>query len=174
MYNDNNNNNEFPLREKFLDELKSHSGSDIAEIYRHLFTCMESRTLENILTHLKNGVNNEHWFFTFHKGMRQTDFYGDVYVEYKVDVRTDEEQKRMKELRKILPMYPVSNAVKTEEAIDKGLENEMKEFRSLNKKSTTEKRRSIGGNLDMVLWNLIHLDKDNFLERFIVKFFKQQ
>jgi hypothetical protein len=172
MYNDNNN--EFPLREKFLDELKSHSGSDISETYRHLFTCMESKSLENTLTLLKNEVKNEHWFYSFHKSMRQTDFYDDVYVEYKVDVRTDEEQKRMEELRKILPMYPVSNAVKTEEAIDKGLENEMKEFRGLNKKSTTEKRRSVSGNLDMVLWNLIHLDKDNFLERFIFNFFKEQ
>jgi hypothetical protein len=168
------NNNEFPLREKFLTELKSHSGSDIAEIYRHLFTCMESRTLENTLTFLKDDVNNEDWFFSFHKSMRQTDFYDDVFVSYKVDVRTNEERERMDGLRKILPMYPVSNAVKTEEAVELGLENEMKEFRDLNRKSMVEKRRSIGGNLDMVLWNLIHLDKDNFLQKFIQNFFKEQ
>jgi hypothetical protein len=37
-----------------------------------------------------------------------------------------------------------------------------------------EKRRNIGGNLDMTLWNLIHLDKDNFLQKFIQNFFKEQ
>jgi hypothetical protein len=168
------NDNEFPIKEKFLTELKSHSGSDIAEIYRHLFTCMESRRLENTLTFLKDDVNNEDWFFSFHKSMRQTDFYDDVFVSYTVDCRSNEEKERMGELKKLLPMYPVSNAVKTEDAINMGLENEMNEFRNLNRKSMVEKRRNIGGNLDMTLWNLIHLDKDNFLQKFIQNFFKEQ
>jgi hypothetical protein len=173
MYH-NQENIDFPLREQFLNELKSYSGSDVSEIYRHLFTCMESESLESTLNYLKDAVKNESWFFDFHKSMRQTDFYDDVFVVYKVDVRTNEERERMDGLRKILPMYPVSNAVKTEEAVELGLESEMKEFRDLNRKSMVEKRRSIGGNLDMVLWNLIHLDKDNFLQKFIQNFFKEQ
>jgi hypothetical protein len=164
----------YELRESFLFELRSHSGFDIAEVYRHLFTCMEYNSLELLLKNLKSEMDDEHWFYSFHKSMRQTDFYDGVNVTYIVDKLTDEDRNRIEVLRKVLPMYPVSNAVKTEQAISMGLANEMEEFRALHRKSKVEEKRSIAGNLDMVLWNLIHADKDNFLKKFIENFFKQK
>jgi hypothetical protein len=168
------NNNEFTLREKFLNELKSYSGSDISEIYRHLFICMEYHDLESILTFLKDDVNNEHWFPMFHKSMRVTDFYGDVFVNYGVDTTSSDEKVRMDELRTILPMHPNSNSVNTEKAKNMKLEGEMNEFRKLNKKSMVKNKRCVSSNLDMVLWNLIHLDTDNFLQKFIENFFNRK
>ena len=167
------NKTEFELTEKFLSGLKSHSGSDISEIYRHLFICMRKEDLENTLSILKESVHEENWFYLFHKSIRQTDFYEGVHVSEIKDIRSDQEKNRMEELRKILPFHPFTNAVNSERALLMDLESEMKEFRSLYRKSKAEESRGIGGNLDMCLWNLIHLDKDDFLKRYITNFFNQ-
>lgn len=177
MYH-NQENIDFPLREKFLNKLKS-SNSDLSEIYRHLFTCMESESLESTLNYLKDEVKNEGWFFTFHKSMRQTDFFNDVYVSYEVNHQTEDDVKRLNELRKVLPFYGEKgriweDVVKSEDAKELGFEKELNEWRKLKSKAKVEKRRSIGGNLDMALWNLIHLDKENFLGELIENFFKEQ
>lgn len=164
-------NQEFPLREEFLDQLKSHSGSDISEIYRHLFTSMESGSLEFTLTEIKEGMEDENWFYLFHKSIRQTDFFGSHYVEYRLDLTSEEEKQRMRDLDKEIPRELRLYGSK-EEIESSGLNDEIEEYRRIRRKSNIERRRSISGNLDMALWNLIHLDKENFLERFFEKFFK--
>lgn len=166
---------EFPLREAFLDHLKSHSGSDISECYRHLFSCMEASNLEETLKYLRGQMGDPDWFYLFHKSMRQTDFFQEAFVSYVVNQQTEEDLKRIEELKAVLPMYEGKmwdGVVKTEEAKEMGLENEVKEYHSLKRKAKVEKRRSIAGNLDMVAWNLIHLDGTNFIKVQIERFFK--
>jgi len=168
---------EFPLRQEFLDLLKSHSGSDISECYRHLFSSMEARNLENTLEYLRTQMDDEHWFYSFHKSMRQTDFFQDAYVPYFINTQTEKDMQRMEELKKILPLYKDKSwggIVKSDEAKRLGLDKELKEYQFIRKKGSVEQRRAISGHLDMVLWNLVHLDKDNFLKRAIERFFKLQ
>ena len=142
---------QFPLREAFLEELKHHSGSDIAEVYRHIFSCMEAESLETLLQELKSEVSKEDWFFYFHKSMRQTDFFDDVYVHYTVNIQTESDLKRIEELRQILPTYAAKgkiwkDVINSEEAKSLGLEKEMKEYRFLVGKSKKEERRSVSGH----------------------------
>jgi len=172
--------NQFPLREAFLRELKNYPGSDhISEVYAHAFSCMEAESLEHLLQNLKSVVGKEDWFFYFHKSMRQTDFFDGVYVHYTTNVQTESDLKRIEELRQILPSYSEKgkiwkDIINSEEAKSLGLEKEVKEFRFLIGKSKKEERRSISGHLDMILWNLIHMDSTDFIRNFIERFFKLQ
>lgn len=171
---------QFPLREAFLNELKNYSGSDHpSEVYRHIFSCMEADSLESLLRNLKSAVGEKDWFFYFHKSMRQTDFFGDVYVHYTVNTQTESDLKRIEELRQILPSYAEKgkiwkDVINSEEAKSLGLEKELKELRFLVGKSKKEERRSVSGHLDMVLWNFIYIDNTEFLRKFIERFFKLQ
>lgn len=171
------NEKNFPLREEFLNHLRSHSGSDISECYRHLFICMEAENLENTLKYLQTQMDDENWFYSFHKSMRQTDYFNEIYVTYYENEQTDKDLQRMDELKKILVMYKgvVWDQIPDSEKCRKlNLEKELDEYRSIRRKASVEKRRSISGNLDMVIWNLVHLDKDDFLKRVIEGFFKVQ
>lgn len=163
-------NQEFPLRTEFLDQLRSHSGSDISEIYRHLFTSMESGSLESTLMEIKEDIKNENWFYRFHKSIRQTDFFGSHYVGYSVDLTNEEEKQRIDDLGKEIPRELRLYGTK-EEIESSGLEEQFAEYKRIRRKSNVERRRSISGNLDMALWNLIHLDKENFIMNFFEKFF---
>lgn len=168
---------QFPLRDSFLEELKHHSGSDIAEVYRHTFHSMEAESLEYKLNQLKDVVKYDDWFYNFHKSMRQTDFFEDVYVHYTINTQTEKDLQRMEELKKILVMHKgktwegITNSERSKEL---GFEKELIEYQSLRRKASVVKTRSISGHMDMILWNLIHLDNTNFLKNFIERFFKQQ
>jgi hypothetical protein len=166
----------FPLRTAFLEFLESHREFDLVECYRHLFSSMEAGALENTLVYLQYQMKYEDWFFSFHKSMRQTDFFGDIYVAYRENQQTEEDLQKLKELREILPTYKGKiweGIIIREEARSLGLDAEIKEYDHLRKKSKIEKRRSVSGNLDMVIWNLVHLDKENILQKLIERFFKQ-
>jgi hypothetical protein len=170
---------EFPLREAFLEEFKKYTTSDFPQIYRHIFSCMESESLERLLENLKEEVKTEDWFYSFHKSMRQTDFFDDINVHYTVNIQAEQDLERLEVLRKILPFHDSKgkiwvDAVDSDEAKQLGLEREAKEFRFLKGKAKTERKRNISGHMDMILWNLIHADKTNFLKVFIERFFKLQ
>ena len=171
---------QFPLRASFLQALKNHPESDHeSEVYRHIFSCMKAESLESMLENLKENVGEEEWFYSFHKSMRQTDFFDDVYVHYTENVQTEGDLKRMGELRQVLPFYTDkgkiwADVVNTEEAKNLGLEKEMREFQSLKRKAKEMRSRSISGHMDMILWNMIHSDRTNFLKPFMERFFKLQ
>lgn len=167
--------NEFPLSKKFLDGFKKHSKYEISNVYRHVFTCMEYESLERLLNRLNGLVTQEGWFYLFHKSMRQIDFFSTVYVPYFVDETTDQDRLKMDTLKTILPFNRrIPTYVDVDRAIDMDLEVEMNEYFKLKRKSKTEHRRNISGHMDMILWNLIHVDSENFLENYIENFFKSE
>lgn len=138
---------------------------------------MEASSLELTLEYLRTQMDDENWFYSFHKSMRQTDYFNEVYVTYFINTQTEKDMQRMEELKKILPLYKDKGwggIVKSDEAKRLGLDEELKEYQIIRKKGSVEQRRAISGHLDMVLWNLVHLDKDNFLKRAIERFFKLQ
>jgi len=135
---------------------------------------MEASSLELTLEYLRTQMDDENWFYSFHKSMRQTDYFNEVYVTYYENTQTDKDLQRMDELKKILVMYGGDRIPDSEKCRNLNLEKELDEYRSIRRKAYVEKRRSISGNLDMVIWNLVHLDKDDFLKRVIEGFFKVQ
>lgn len=158
----------FPLRDEFLNQLKSHSGSSISEIYRHLFTAMESGNLEIILDCILADIEKEDWFYFFHKSIRQTDFFDGVFVRYQVETRSEKEILRTKELEEIIP-----KTIRIYGPVDgDSFSEEYREYKNLRRKSNSERERNVGANLDMALWNLIHLDRGDFLMKFMEKFFR--
>jgi hypothetical protein len=108
------------------------------------------------------------WFGIFHKSIRQTDFFQECYRKIKEPQLTDLEEKEFKFLR---------NKIKGEgydktDPTGKFMFNE--EYRrycdlSLLKQSE-QYDKSIGGHLDMILWNTIHVDKNELYNTFLRTF----
>ena len=63
--------------------------------------------------------------------------------------------------------------VDSQQVKELGLDKEYARYLSLKRKKSVTKTRDVSGNLDMILWNMVHLDTENFLERFIENFYKQ-
>jgi len=163
------------IREEFLKELRGKGGkstNDFYMVYYHLFSIMEHENLTAHLLYLKEEVANEHWFYDFHKSMRQTDFCGDCFTIYHVNEQTESDLKDIEELLKILPKTSSGRVVDGVEAKNLGLDKEYSRYVKLRGKKNIEKRRCVSGHIDMILWNSIHADKEGVLEKFIPYFFK--
>ena len=90
------------LREKYLLELEniSQENINIANIYWHIFSCMEYELLTKRLEFLKEDiVKNKWWFVDFHKSMRQIDFFNNVFIHYNVDEQTFEDIEEIEKIK---------------------------------------------------------------------------
>jgi len=168
------------IREEFLKgfESISYQNIDIANVYRHLFSCMEHDSLKQELVYMQKRIEEtpEEWFHDFHKSMRQTDFFDGLFLHYNVDEQTYEELEEIKELKKALPLHEegfATGIVDSKKVKELGLDKEYARYMSLKRKKSVTKTRSISGHIDMVLWNMIHLDKEDFLKKYIENFYKQ-
>lgn len=165
---------EFNIAEQFLKELKN-SNDKLSYLYYSAFSCMDLELLEKTLKSID--LDDVNWFYDLHKSMRQCDFSGNVHVSYIEDLTDDSDKNRLKELLTILPVHSEKgwawrDVVKIKQAEEMGLHSELKEYRSIKSKMKTEKNRSISGHIDMILWELIHLDNNRFLESLIKRFLK--
>lgn len=151
---------EYPYTKEFYDTLslyaknRSENVVSILEMYKHCFKCLEEKDLETFLEITHNDFKKEpdHWFFIFHKSIRQTDFFDSV---YRIDVENTLTEDEKKELAQLVENIFSENK-RTSEEKDR--------YRLLNSKSRKETRESLGGHVDMILWNLIHVDSENLLE----------
>jgi hypothetical protein len=160
-------------REKFLKELRENN-SDILMIAYHCFSSMSYEDLEDNLNFLKGDMeNNPNWFYDFHKSMRQTDFSGTLRVTYENNLLTDKEKNEYSDLKKIFGIKSEMFTISEDTAIENNLLEEYKRYRDLRKKSLNKSERSISGHMDMILWNLIHLDLKNSIKKFIEEFFQE-
>ena len=50
-------------------------------VYYHLFSCLSEESLEDELSRIEENLNDDNWFTTFHKSIRQTDFF-DLNTEF--------------------------------------------------------------------------------------------
>jgi hypothetical protein len=97
------------------------------------------------------------FFFRFHKSLRQTDNMYAVKTWY-TDDRTPEEIEEQKILKELLPKVDNSKIrISKKKSIEQGYEQDLKRYVQLNNKSRVEHEEHIGGNLDMLLWNLIQI-----------------
>lgn len=159
------------LSKKFLKELRD-SQNEIHMIAYHLFSCMNEESLDDLLNFLKDDVkNNEHWLHDFHKSMRQTDFFDSCFHRYKKSFLSESEKEEYARLKKLLGARDIF--IPSEEiAIANNLGEEYKMWKYLRSLDNKREEESITGHLDMIFWNLLHLDRENKIEKFISKFFK--
>ncbi len=140
----------------------------------HCFSSMSYEDLEDNLNFLKGDMeNNPNWFYDFHKSMRQTDFSGTLRVTYENNLLTDKEKNEYSDLKKIFGIKSEMFTISEDTAIENNLLEEYKRYRDLRKKSLNKSERSISGHMDMILWNLIHLDLKNSIKKFIEEFFQE-
>jgi len=169
---------------EFKDSLNKSTKPYIAAMYHHLFSILTDEELTDILIYYQTVYNEdkEGWFYQFHKSIRQCDFFGNNLYSYRIVSKlTEEQNKRLDEVKKIWDgQYKDWKKKNGNEDFAK-----YKEFRrlpecvvvseemdKLNKIKNTKEDVRITGHLDMVLWNTIHLDKDNELQKILERTFK--
>ena len=175
---------EVEILKEFKDVLKRNS-SDISSMYHHLFSILSEEELTKILIDLQNIYNEdkEDWFYSFHKSIRQCDFFGDNLQSYRIiNKLTEEQTKRRRELMNIRKNQfdTEFKSLSPEEKMEDYLEfnkredrvESLKELKILNDLYRTKEEVSIAGHLDMLLWNTIHLDRENELQKIFERTFK--
>jgi hypothetical protein len=171
--------NQTPLAEFFLKILYSGS-TEFHSIYRSLFKILTLKELDDILSLHRDiwsgkdeyfgADGKEVWFTVFHKAIRQTDFFCDVYRENIVETLTPKELKEYWFLR-----HKVHEEGYVKEGDAKELFNpEYRRYLELFNKYQSRKRPvSLGGHLDSVLWNIIHLDNKEVLHNAMLLTFEE-
>lgn len=167
------------LADRFLKNLRSHS-SDISSVYFHLFSLLNKESLERDLRYLyelQDGGDDffkedgkENWFFIWHKSMRQGDLFQGIYY------RKENEGLTKKERSEWSYLWDAFSENKKEKEAPKGSEHlftdEYRRYLSLSeKKRKRNSEESVCGHLDMILWNTIHVDKENVLMKQFETFF---
>lgn len=167
---------------EFKEYLKKNT-SDIASMYYYLFLILPEETLKENLEYWASQYkeNEEDWFYLFHKSIRQTDFFN-LSIYRKVNKLTKEQTNRRNELLNIRKkQYEEEFESKNPDGKieDYRIFNQrpdrvetFKELSKLNSVMYTEEKFQISGHLDMLLWNTIHLDKDEELKSILERTFK--
>lgn len=102
--------------------------------------------------------------------IRQTDFFQGVYKRIELELMTKQE---------ISEFWFLNDKV-TKKGYDKSgdgnrlFNDEYRRYLELSTKKRSQKQeKSVGGHVDMMLWNLIHADKKNVLYKTFEEFFEE-
>jgi hypothetical protein len=168
------------LRDAFLRELQENrhtSPKDVgfAQTYYHIFAMQNKEALERDLIYLfklRRGeddyfkeTSKDCWFAIWHKTIRQSDYFNDCYKKTPVKVMTDDERAELR----FLGSQIMKGTIHRKRGRKKGelFTQEYRRYLNLQEKRRGEEMdESIGGHLDMVLWNLIHADSNCLYNKF--------
>ena len=151
------------LEDKFLEGLKKSGlipGNSIMGVYFNMFKILkysDPNFLYEVIKDYLSDKSPENWFSSFHKCMRQCDFFLDFFLVGPYRERTTEENVELRALINI----KIENRTETDKL-------RLKELRRIKR---TVKKENIGSNLDLALWELIHTDTDGKLQKFMEDFF---
>jgi hypothetical protein len=196
-----NYNPNFKYASLFLDELDMLSKRDsIGSIYGSIFSLIPIEKLEEEIEYWHNVYlgkdeyygeeGKENFFLGWHKSVRQTDYIDGLHAYKIVNRLTDEQTKELDELdgklknlkRKVI-YHPEGDW--SDEDSKKHSESyrnlyEMDEYKSIQNKrkslidiKNTKDTVLIGGMMDSILWNTVHLDKENHLMKTFLRTFKR-
>lgn len=157
------------------------SGTNLSKVYFSLFSMKTDDDLQKEIEYLYTlykGTDSyfksdsiDSWFAIWHKSIRQTDYFSQCFTRSKIDCRiTDEERKEFKFLYHQTRQKGFS---KTEGKKEHELFNDTyNRYLNLHTLIQTEySEKSINGNLDSTLWNLIFVDKEAELMKIFIKVF---
>ena len=166
----------FPFSVLFFEALKKMKDSSLTNIYNHLFSLLKPEDLEwnlKYLFELSEGKDDyfkesgkEGWFAIFHKSIRQSDFIQNCYQKRSIELLTDDEKK---EFRFLCSKCRAKDYDKTKDKrADQLFSDEYLRYLDLSgKKSREVEEHSIGGHLDSILWNMIHVDESELYNAFL-------
>jgi len=173
--------------------------SNLRNVFAHLFDIMREETAEALLHDAYRDRKKGGWFYDFHKSLRQVDVYNDCYrldddpqldaseeVELKMlNEELNEVHEKMSKFERKLhdaipaitdPTYPQKQAefdVKYKLHYNELWSKEKNRRRyDLNQKLRNKEKTSINGHLDMILWNMINVDKENVFKETMEKTFE--
>lgn len=173
----------YTLAETFMNILKEGANKmdgELYSVYFHIFMLQSLEELQDVLEQyqeLASGKDKHFksegkkiWFGVFHKAIRQCDYFKDSYRHGEIEILTKEQQSELTYLRTIV----YKDGYVKESTDPKQLFNdEYRRYLELMDLKRAEKReKSIGGHLDMILWNAIHVDKKNILKKAMELAFK--
>lgn len=174
--------NENILANKFIEILTNwKSDNQLFSVYSNLFKIKEMSSLEEDLAYvykLYKGTDSyfketsiDCWFFLWHKMIRQTDYFTDCFKKTKVVILTEEQKSEFKFLWNTVKEKSFS---KTDGKKDGRIFNDTyMRYLELRQLSELENHDvSIGGHLDMILWNAVHVDKKSELRDAFIELFK--
>jgi len=174
-----------------LEELKK-TREELGNIYYHLFAIKGEKDLSEVLEvyYALSKENPENWFASFHKSMRQTDFFQDCTVSISNPTITDEERIELQTLSAdyhktdkhlsqfengLLEALPTPDDPTYKERYNSYVDTyrlKFREFfpqekinrrRELIKKLRNKEEHSISGHLDSILWLTIANDQNGLL-----------
>jgi len=137
------------------------------DIYSHLFEMLPTEDFKQTLTYtydISRGNDKyygkdgkEGWFFSFHKSIRQCDFYDNIFATCEQKLLSDDEASEYKFLRtKVFD----KTIVKKSEVDGELWTEEYNRYKELLGKVQREKQDyEISGRMDSILWNMIHIDE---------------
>jgi len=176
----------------FKKELKNLSETThLGAMYSLLFAIKSDEELDELLeyTHSRFDKDKEWWFYEWHKSVRQCDYFNRCYKL--VDERTPKQLKETDELNKELEklhkkfVFELKRLPDGEEYSEEDYKKHEDSYKTMwenpeYKKVLAKKhkllrirdtKKSIGGNLDGLLWNLVHLDEKNEIKKLFEKTF---
>lgn len=167
----------YPYAEALLFEIKKakefqgrhgfdEKKSAMMHIYWHFFSMMNQEKMNDYLEYLKDVATgkDEHWgeagktswFAIFHKALRQTDFFQGLYRVVEEEPFTKKERSEFHFL-----WEKVHKDGYKKQSRKKGqlFKDEYKRFLDLNEKRRNKKvEKSVGGHIDMMLYEFINFD----------------
>lgn len=156
---------------KRLIEILSEKNTDLRNNYSHLFQILEMKHPDNldwVLEEFQKDMESNEWFITYHKSLRQSDVFDGYSVFTNKPDFTSEDRERLTFLDEKMKNRP-ENWVELPEYGEYADES-----RKLRAKQFDDGFRSIGGHLDMLLYNSIHMDKDDELMYSMKRIFEER
>ncbi len=148
-------------------------------------------TLQFVYDCWSGNTNLEHkeyyrleWFAVFHKSIRQVDFYSNCKISLHKSQLTPAKDRRRRELRaldtKLHRAYGFDNVdfgsydyYELKKKYNTEHQKMLSDLRELDRKFNQKEDFSINGSLDSILYNLIHLDEENFLYEILEETFEE-
>jgi len=173
----------YELAETFINILKKGAeqiDGELYSLYFHIFMLQSLEDLQDVLEQYQEVALGKDkyfkaegktiWFGVFHKAIRQCDYFKDSYRKGDIEILSKDEKSELTYLQSIV----YKDGYKKESDDPKQLFNdEYRRYLELNEMKRLEKRdKSIGGHLDMILWNTINVDKKNILKKAMNSAFK--
>jgi hypothetical protein len=157
---------------KELDDFAKKS--ELGVIFWQLFQMTSDESLERELEYIHNvylgkddffkEYGKEEWFAIWHKSVRQTDYFQDCYQETHMSLLSKTEYSRLKFLQHKFYLAPQTKEEK--EKVKNEFKDEHREYFNLTDiRDREKKRKSIGGRIDSILWNIVCIDNKGELPR---------
>ena len=178
------------LTKTFKDYLKNEYQNDIAGCYYAMFNILLDVELQPTLQYLYESyqedkdkpTEQQYWFYSFHKSIRQGDFYHTCQRTYRASSITPEEKVELNTIAEKFNKAWKANKDEARKAtpgiyhmtwLKDTYGEEYTRYRDLKERDNFMQVESINGYLDSTLWHLVHVDRKDFLRLTLLRTFKQ-